>query len=103
VRPGEIVAAAMALFAEKGFSATRLDGVARNSGVVEGTVYLYFENQEGLFRAVAQAALQAHMAHSQSGEPDIADLPISEAYRYCSYSSRGCSRAAILQLLVAWS
>lgn len=59
-RPAEIVAAAMALFAENGFSATRLDDVARRAGVAKGTLYLYFDTKENLFRAVAKAAFDAH-------------------------------------------
>lgn len=51
-RPGEIVVAALDLFAERGFSATRLDDVARRAGVTKGTVYLYFKNKKALFRAV---------------------------------------------------
>ncbi|CAG0966767.1 partial putative HTH-type transcriptional regulator YfiR, partial [Rhodocyclaceae bacterium] len=45
-RPGEIAAAALELFVEKGFAATRLDDVAARAGVSKGTVYLYFENKE---------------------------------------------------------
>lgn len=51
-RPGEIVAAALELFGERGFSATRLDDVAHRAGVTKGTVYLYFKNKKALFRAV---------------------------------------------------
>ena len=53
-RPGEIVAAALALFTEKGFAAARLDEVARRAGVSKGTLYLYFDSKEALFRAVVR-------------------------------------------------
>lgn len=49
-RPGEILDAAQALFAERGFSATRLDDVAMEAGVSKGTLYLYFRDKEDLFR-----------------------------------------------------
>src|SRR5215468_3108055 len=39
-RPAEIVAAALACFAERGFAGTRLDDVASRAGVTKGTVYL---------------------------------------------------------------
>jgi len=51
-RPGEIIAAALELFVEHGFAATRLEDVARRAGVSKGTVYLYFDSKEALFEAV---------------------------------------------------
>ena len=40
-RPDEILAAALASFAERGFAATRLEDVAARAGVSKGTLYLY--------------------------------------------------------------
>ena len=51
-RPAELTAAALALFVEKGFAATRLDDVAARAGVSKGTLYLYFDSKEALFKAV---------------------------------------------------
>jgi AcrR family transcriptional regulator len=56
-RPAEILSAALACFAERGFAATRLDDVALRAGVTKGTVYLYFQNKEELFKAVVRQAL----------------------------------------------
>src|SRR5438309_166209 len=56
-RPGEIVGAAMAVFAEKGFAAARLDEIAARAGVSKGALYLYFETKEELFRAVVEQAI----------------------------------------------
>jgi AcrR family transcriptional regulator len=56
-RPAEIVAAAMAVFAEKGFAAARLDEIAARAGVSKGALYLYFETKEDLFRAVVELAI----------------------------------------------
>jgi len=53
-RPAEIIDAALDLFVEKGFNATKLDDVARKAGVSKGTVYLYFESKESLFREVVK-------------------------------------------------
>ena len=53
-RPGEIIQAALELFVAKGFMATRLDEVAQRAGVSKGTLYLYFENKEALFKAVVE-------------------------------------------------
>lgn len=51
-RPQELLAAALDLFVERGYSATRLDDVAARAGVSKGTLYLYFTNKEELFKAV---------------------------------------------------
>ena len=53
-RPEEILDAALALFTEKGFSATRMIDVAKAAGISKGTLYLYFENKEAMFRDVVQ-------------------------------------------------
>jgi len=56
-RPGEIVQAALAIFAEKGFAAARLDEIAARAGVSKGALYLYFATKEDLFRAVVEQAI----------------------------------------------
>lgn len=53
-RPREICAAALGVFAEKGFAAAKLDEIARRAGVSKGTLYLYFKDKEQLFRAVVR-------------------------------------------------
>jgi len=56
-RPGEIIQAAMEVFAERGFAAARLEEIARRAGVSKGALYLYFETKEQLFRAVVDQAI----------------------------------------------
>lgn len=51
-RPSEILAAALKIFVVKGYALTRLDDVAKDAGVSKGTLYLYFESKEYLFKAV---------------------------------------------------
>ena len=53
-RPGDIVAAALAVFAEKGFAGARIEEIARRAGISKGTLYLYFDTKEDLFRAVVR-------------------------------------------------
>src|ERR1700750_3287710 len=60
-RPGEIVHAAMEVFAEKGFAAARLDDIAGRAGVSKGALYLYFETKEDLFRAVVGQAIAQNL------------------------------------------
>ena len=61
-RPGEIVEAALAVFAEKGFAAAKLDEIARRAGVSKGALYLYFETKEDIFRAVVGQVIAPNMA-----------------------------------------
>jgi len=56
-RPSDIVAAALTVFAEKGFAGARIEEIARRAGVSKGTVYLYFETKSDLFRAVVHDAI----------------------------------------------
>ena len=51
------MAAALELFVEKGFAGTRLEDVAARAGVSKGTLYLYFDSKEVLFKAVIQEGI----------------------------------------------
>jgi TetR/AcrR family transcriptional regulator len=53
-RPGELLAAALDLFVEKGFASTRVEEVAALAGVSKGTLFLYFSSKEELFQAVVR-------------------------------------------------
>lgn len=61
-RPTEIIAAALHLFDEKGYAATRLDDVALRAGVSKGTIYLYFDSKEALFNAVVREGLMTALS-----------------------------------------
>lgn len=68
-RPQELLDAALALFVEKGFAATRSEEVAARAGVSKGTLYLYFPSKEELFKAVVRSNLSSLIAEGQ----EIAD------------------------------
>lgn len=53
-RPCQIMEAAFTEFALNGYAATRLDHVARRAGITKGTIYLYFESKEELFKAMTR-------------------------------------------------
>jgi TetR/AcrR family transcriptional regulator len=61
-RPSELLDAALDLFVEKGFAATRVEAVAARAGVSKGTLFLYFSSKEELFRAVVRENLVARFA-----------------------------------------
>ena len=56
-RPGELLDAALDLFVEKGFAATRVDAVAARAGVSKGTLFLYFPSKDELFKAVVRHSM----------------------------------------------
>jgi AcrR family transcriptional regulator len=60
-RPPEILEAALAVFAEKGFAATRLDDIAAKAGITKGTIYLYFDSKQALFEALARQSIGAQI------------------------------------------
>jgi AcrR family transcriptional regulator len=71
-RPQELTTAALELFVEKGYAATRLDEIAAQAGVSKGTLYLYFSSKEELFKAVVREGLLPLLAE---GETLVANAP----------------------------
>ena len=61
-RPREICAAALELFAERGFAGTRVDDIAARAGVSKGTLYLYFKDKEEIFGAVVRNTVAPNIA-----------------------------------------
>lgn len=59
-RPQELLDAALTLFVDKGYAATKVDEVAALAGVSKGTLFLYFDTKEDLFKAVIRANLADH-------------------------------------------
>ncbi|KPK12680.1 MAG: hypothetical protein AMJ68_01160 [Acidithiobacillales bacterium SG8_45] len=77
-RPGEIIEAALELFTEKGFAATKLTEVAARAGVSKGTLYLYFDSKEALFQEMVKETLLPHLEQAElrvgSHEGSTSDL-----------------------------
>jgi AcrR family transcriptional regulator len=61
-RPLELLDAALDLFVEKGFAATRSEEVAARAGVSKGTLYLYYPSKEELLKAVIRNSISAEIA-----------------------------------------
>jgi AcrR family transcriptional regulator len=61
-RPQELLDAALELFAQKGFAATRSEEVAARAGVSKGTLYLYYPSKEELLKAVIHQRLSSQIA-----------------------------------------
>ena len=64
-RPEEILEAAKHVFGESGYAGTKLEDVARRAGVSKGTLYLYFDSKEALFREMVRAKVVTALAHAE--------------------------------------
>jgi AcrR family transcriptional regulator len=82
-RPQELLDAALALFVERGFAATRLEEVAARAGVAKATLYRYYENKLELFKAVVRHSLIPGFEEMAARPPDAS----------------GCARAQLVRLL----
>ncbi len=81
-RPGELLEAALDLFVEKGFAATRVDDVAARAGVSKGTLFLYFPSKEELFKAVVRQNIVGRF-EEWSHELEAFEGTTSELLRHC--------------------
>ncbi|HUL63623.1 MAG TPA: TetR/AcrR family transcriptional regulator [Burkholderiaceae bacterium] len=79
-RPAELLAAALDLFVEKGYAGTRLEDVAARAGVSKGTLYLYFQNKEELFKAVVRENIVTPLAEAAHEMREF-DGPTAELLR----------------------
>lgn len=81
-RPGELLEAALDLFVEKGFAATRSEEVAARAGVSKGTLFLYFPSKEELFKAVVVENLSGRFTE-WNREFDAFEGSTNDMLRYC--------------------
>lgn len=80
-RPQELLDAALALFGEKGFAATKSEEVAARAGVSKGTLYLYYPSKEDLLKAVIRENLSNLIAEGVDAV-DTCDGPTSELLKH---------------------
>ena len=69
-----ILRSALQVFGAKGYSATTIRDIAESSGIAAGTVYLYFDDKEDLFRCSFEeswAEFHAGMQHILAQDQDI--------------------------------
>ena len=81
-RPGELLDSALDLFVEKGFAATRVEEVAARAGVSKGTLFLYFQSKEDLFKAVVRENISGRFKE-WSEEYETFEGTTAEMVRYC--------------------
>ena len=74
-RPDEVLDAALELFTEKGFAATRVEDIAARAGLSKGAVYLSFASKEAILEGLVKRAVlpiadnALGMLSNYSGDP----------------------------------
>ena len=66
-REAEILDSARQVFSEKGYGAAAVAEIAARAGVVEGTVYSYFESKRALLIAVMKVFFEELITNTESG------------------------------------
>lgn len=103
-RPGELLDAALDLFVEKGFAATRSEEVAARAGVSKGTLFLYFPSKEELFKAVVRENMSGRFSE-WAQEIETFEGSTADMVRYCMrvwWERIGATRASgITKLMIS--
>ena len=84
-RPGQILEAALEVFAECGVAAARLEDIGKRAGVSKATIYLYFPNKEELFREVIRGTIVSAI---ESGERAVEAFEGSATESYIDHMRR---------------
>ena len=99
-----ILDAALAVFAERGYEAARLDDVAARAGVAKGTLYLYFKDKEALFEALIRSAIDPIVERLQTVAA-VPDLPLSQIlevlFSVFQTEVLGTNRKLLIRLIIA--
>ena len=56
-RPDEVLDAALDLFIDHGFAATRVEDIAKRAGLSKGAIYRYFSGKEAIMEALVRRSL----------------------------------------------
>jgi AcrR family transcriptional regulator len=102
-RRQEILAAALTVFAEKGFYAAHMREIGKRAGITQGTTYLYFKSKEEIFKSLVQESIGPQlmqleqMAHEFEGStPDLIRLVMRAIIVFLM----GSNRAILPKLII---
>ena len=103
-RAPEILEAALACFAEKGFAGTRMDDIAARAGITKGTIYLYFESKEAVFKALSRQSIGERIA-AVTQQLEASDGPAADQLRFVigtlGHFGATSDRVVLAQVLLA--
>jgi TetR/AcrR family fatty acid metabolism transcriptional regulator len=72
-RRGEIIRAAVEVFASRGYFAARMREIAERAGVADGTLYLYFNGKEDLLVCVLEEYARAFLVRARRDIDALSD------------------------------
>ena len=82
-RPEEIIDAALAEFAEVGYSAASMARIAARAGIARSTIYLYYADKEALISAAFEARLGEAFAMPRGRGPRCPLAPSGRSFTRC--------------------
>lgn len=104
-REAHIVAAAMEEFRSAGLAKARLEDIAARAGVAKGTLYLYFESKEELFKAALRSQIhplfeemERQVADFQGSTEELMRRAIKTMYSDMANMGAGCE---LMRLMIA--
>jgi AcrR family transcriptional regulator len=103
-RQEAILKAALDMFSENGFAATRLEDIAHRAGVAKGTLYLYFPDKEALFERMLQsvaAPLLARLAALAADETATPSRTIEALIAFFETELLNTPREKVMRLMIA--
>ena len=103
-RPGEIIAAALEEFHNQGFAKASLSRIAARAGVSRATLYLYFDDKDALFEAVAKAAMAPMIERLTTvGSAFAGTAPeiIEQTIRHFYSAIINTKNAALMKIIIA--
>ncbi|MFH1137264.1 MAG: TetR/AcrR family transcriptional regulator [Pseudomonadota bacterium] len=96
-----ILQAAVRVFARKGFYHARVSEIAREAGVADGTIYLYFENKDDILIRLFEEGM-TQVIENVRHEIEKSDDPLEQikrfAYAHLSLIERDKDMAEIIQV-----
>ena len=76
-----IIAAATKMFAEKGYYKTRISEIAREAGIADGTIYIYFSHKDQILIALFEEKMQ-EVLDNMKRQIGLEDNPLAKIERF---------------------
>ncbi|MBX3289276.1 MAG: TetR/AcrR family transcriptional regulator [Acidobacteria bacterium] len=70
-----ILRAAIKVFAGKGYFSSKVSDIAREAGIADGTVYLYFKSKDEILRSIFDRAMEDFISEGKRELKDISSPP----------------------------
>lgn len=87
------MAAALVVFRQKGFSATRVEDISKAAGIAKGTCYLYFKSRNEIAEAILETVVQRYLARARELVPPDGSGP-ADTVRLLTNEIRSLTREA---------